>query len=260
MLFNVYWVIVALFLGGSSIPAFAQQTVGEQAQRHFDRGMAAVEMAASRSDLAAAAREFEAAARLAPDWPDVHYNLGAVREKLDDLDGAISSLNRYLELTPGAADAAAVRSQRNKIEYKRDKRDEMKKFFEVLAQPNHSKRLVSETGSCAKWTKDMAVSGNRLVVINTLKQNYNTKEIREWAEDYFNVEFDDRKYKYKAVLYKCTGETSKAFRTSPYCPTEYSVSGEIASFDPITVEENITVSDKMIPNNNVMCSQVWEIY
>lgn len=254
-----FWMLVTLFLAGSAASGFAQEITGEQAQRHFDRGTAAVEMAVSKSDFAAAVKEYEAAVRLAPDWPEAHYNLGLVREKLDDLDGAISSLNRYLELVPGAADAAVVRSQLNKIEYKRDKRNEMTRFLDILARPNHSKRLVSETGSCTKWTKDMVISDSKVVVVNALKQMYNFGEIRDWAEDYFNVDFDNKKYMYKAIHYKCTAETSRSFRTAPYCPTEYSVTGEIVSFDPITLAEDIFVTDKMIPSNNRSCSQVWEI-
>ncbi|MEZ4601141.1 MAG: tetratricopeptide repeat protein [Syntrophotaleaceae bacterium] len=251
---------VTLCLVGFAVPAFAQVPVNEQARRHFDRGTAAVEIAESQSDFAAAAREFEEAVRLAPEWPEAYYNLGLVREKLEDLEGAISSLNRYLELAPGAADAAAVRSQLNKIEYKRDKRGEMKNFFDILARPIHTKRLVNETGSCQKWTKDMVVSGNKVIIVNSLKQMYNSKEIRKWAEDYFDVQFDNKKYNYKAIHYKCTAETSRGFKTDPYCPTNYSVSGEIVSLDPITLKEDIVVFDKMIPHNNGRCNQVWEIH
>lgn len=106
------------------LPGRVYASVSEPAQRHFDRGTAAVEMATSRQDFEAAAREFEAAARLAPAWPDVHYNLALVREKLGDHDGAIAGFRRYLELAPQAPDAGAVRSQINKLEYQRDKQAE----------------------------------------------------------------------------------------------------------------------------------------
>lgn len=103
--------------------AGAVAAMSEQAQRHFVRGTAAVELAASRNDLEVAAREFSEAIRLAPDWPEAHYNLGLVREKLDDLDEAISSLNRYLELAPGASDAAQVREMIYRLEYLRERND-----------------------------------------------------------------------------------------------------------------------------------------
>lgn len=247
-------------LGLHLVSLDTQASVLEQAQRHFDRGTAAVEMASSRSDLESASREFAEAARLAPEWPEVHYNLGLVREKLDDLDGAVSSFKRYLDLAPGAADATVVRSQLNKIEYRRDKRDEMKRFYAILASPYHSKRLVSEMGSCTKWTQDMTMKGNQVVVTNTVKQMYNSREIRDWAQDYFEVNFTNKSYEYTAVHYKCGAETSRSLRTDPYCPTEYIVSGEIVSFSPITLKEDIVSRDKMIKHNNgSKCSHVWEI-
>lgn len=55
--------------------------VSEEAQRYFNRGMAAVEIAKSPDDYALAIKEFEKAIRLAPEWPDVYYNLGMVQEK-----------------------------------------------------------------------------------------------------------------------------------------------------------------------------------
>ncbi|MEZ4601140.1 MAG: tetratricopeptide repeat protein [Syntrophotaleaceae bacterium] len=105
----------------SALGTDAIAAVSDQAQRHFDRGTAAVEMAVSESDFEVAAGEFEEAIRLAPDWPEAHYNLGLVREKLNDLDGAIYSFRRYLALAPQAGDAAAVRSQINKVEFRREK-------------------------------------------------------------------------------------------------------------------------------------------
>jgi len=249
---------VTLCLLGFAVQALAQVPVGEQAQRHFDRGTAAVEMAETQSDFAAAAREFEEAVRLAPDWPEAHYNLGLVREKLDDLEGAVSSLNRYLELAPSVADAAAVRSQLNKIEYKRDKRDEMMQFFDILARPNHSKILVQEEGSCLQWTKNMVSSGKKILIVNKVKQMYNFKDMRDYANDYFEVNFDKKKYKYKATHYNCTKEVSRSLKISPYCPSDSIVSGELASFYPITLKEEILVIDSST-KNQFKCSQVWEV-
>ncbi|TRZ88823.1 MAG: tetratricopeptide repeat protein, partial [Methanosarcinales archaeon] len=92
--------------------------VSEEAKRHFDRGMAAVEMAKSPDDYAAAIKEFEQAIRLAPDWPDVYYNLGMVQEKAGKYRDAITSLKQYLRLAPNASDAATVKSLINKLEFK----------------------------------------------------------------------------------------------------------------------------------------------
>ena len=48
------------------------QKVPEEAKRHFDYGMAAAKM----EDFEAAVKEFEQAARLAPDWPEAFCSLG----------------------------------------------------------------------------------------------------------------------------------------------------------------------------------------
>ncbi|TRZ88818.1 MAG: tetratricopeptide repeat protein [Methanosarcinales archaeon] len=98
--------------------SWGQQTISEEAKRHFDRGMAAVEMAKSPDDYAAAIKEFEQAIRLAPNWPDVYYNLGLVQEKAGKFKDAAGSLRQYLKLAPNSPDAEAVRTLADKLEFK----------------------------------------------------------------------------------------------------------------------------------------------
>ena len=92
--------------------------VSDEAQRHFDRGMAAVEMAKSPDDYAAAIKEFEQAIRFAPDWPDAYYKLGMAQEKAGKYTDAITSLKKYLRLAPNGSSAALVKSIINKLEFK----------------------------------------------------------------------------------------------------------------------------------------------
>jgi tetratricopeptide (TPR) repeat protein len=75
------------------------QNISDEAMHHFDRGQAAVEMAKSPTDYEDAIKEFEKAATLAPDWPDVYYNLGLIQEKLRKYDDAIKNLTKYLEFS-----------------------------------------------------------------------------------------------------------------------------------------------------------------
>jgi hypothetical protein len=109
--------MILLFGVGS---AFGQ-TVSEEAKRHFDRGMAAADMAKSPNDYAAAIYEFEQAARLALDWPDVYCSLGKVQEIAGKCGDAAKSLRQYLRLAPDASDAEEIKSLINKLEYKAER-------------------------------------------------------------------------------------------------------------------------------------------
>jgi tetratricopeptide (TPR) repeat protein len=108
------------------------QNISDEARRHFDRGMAAVEMAKSPADYKDAIKEFEKAARLAPGWADVYYNLGMVQEKLNKYNEAVASFKQYLRLAPNASDTETVKSLVNKLEYKADKISEQAKIPALL--------------------------------------------------------------------------------------------------------------------------------
>jgi tetratricopeptide (TPR) repeat protein len=94
------------------------QNVSDEAKRYFDRGVAALEMATSPSEYDSAVTKFRQAAVLAPDWPDVYYNLGLAQEKAEKYSDAVISLRQYLKLSPNASDAEAVKTLISKLEYK----------------------------------------------------------------------------------------------------------------------------------------------
>jgi len=97
------------------------QNISDEAMRYFDRGQAAVEMAKADMDYEDAIIEFEKAAKLAPEWPDVYYNLGLIQEKGGKYSDAIRNLTKYLELSPNASDAREVNKIVTTIEYKMEK-------------------------------------------------------------------------------------------------------------------------------------------
>ena len=113
-------------------------TVPEEARRFMARGIAAVEMAKSPEDYEQAIKEFQQAARLAPDWPDPYNNLGFVQSKAGHTTSAIKSYQRYLDLAPGSPDAAKVREEISKLEYRRDRegqtalQEESNKYIQSL--------------------------------------------------------------------------------------------------------------------------------
>lgn len=126
--------ILILFFG---IESSFGQTVSDEAKRYFSRGVAAVEMAKSPTDYEMAIREFRQAATLAPDWPDVYYNLGLVQEKAEKFNDAVTSLKQYIRLAPNSADAETVKTLIYKLEYKREQEDGAKKIYEMMSWPTN---------------------------------------------------------------------------------------------------------------------------
>jgi len=111
--------IIILMLLCAATAAFGQK-ISDEARRHFDRGMAAVEMAKTPADYEKAVVEFEKAKSLAPGWPDVYYNLGLIQDKAGMYSEAMENLRKYLHLAPDAKDAEAVRTLINKLDYKKE--------------------------------------------------------------------------------------------------------------------------------------------
>lgn len=116
---RVLYAFIVLMLLCAATAAFGQK-VSDEARRYFDRAMAAVEMAKTPADYEKAVVEFEKAKSLAPDWPDVYYNLGLIQDKAGMYSEAMANLRRYLLLAPDAKDAEAVRTLINKLEYKQE--------------------------------------------------------------------------------------------------------------------------------------------
>lgn len=98
--------------------AEAAGDIPSEAQRHMIRGRAAIEMAKSPEEYRFAIEEFEKAVKLAPHWAEAYYNLGMVQAELGELPQAIANLKRYLELAPNAPDAAKVREEVIRLEYR----------------------------------------------------------------------------------------------------------------------------------------------
>src|SRR4030043_484384 len=105
------------------------ETVSEEARRYMARGLAAVEMAKTPKDYERAVREFEQAAKLAPNWPDVYFNLGSVQAKVGNYGEAMRHYKRYLELAPKPPDATKVREEIYKLEYRAEEEQRVRNRF-----------------------------------------------------------------------------------------------------------------------------------
>lgn len=113
--------------------ALAAQTAYDQARRHFDRGVAAVEMARAPEGYGEAIEEFKQAARLAPEWAEPYYNLGLLQEKTGQYGAALESFRQYLLLAPNSSDVEEVKSHINKLEYRKEKTEENTFVLKKLA-------------------------------------------------------------------------------------------------------------------------------
>ncbi|MGB5014641.1 MAG: hypothetical protein WBO68_11505, partial [Pyrinomonadaceae bacterium] len=122
------------------------QNISNEARRHFDRGMAAVETAKSPEDLSVAITEFKQATVLAPDWADAFFNLGKVQEAAEKYTDAIGSFRKYLQLSPESPDAGEVRSLINKISFKREKQTGIMRVFDLLINGKRKEVDCSRTG------------------------------------------------------------------------------------------------------------------
>lgn len=86
-------------------------------EREMVQGQTAFEIAKDNSDYEEAAHLFKKATDKAPECADAYFNLGMAYEKTTDYNKAISALEKYLQLKPGAEDAAAVRKQIYRLEF-----------------------------------------------------------------------------------------------------------------------------------------------
>lgn len=93
------------------LPLYAAQEIPESAKGHFKAGVALIEKADKPGDFLAAMAELEAAAAIAPGWPDIHFNLAKLAAETDKPAKAISEYARYLALVPEASDRTDVEKE-----------------------------------------------------------------------------------------------------------------------------------------------------
>jgi ankyrin repeat protein len=137
---------ILIFISFYSTSLVFGQEVSDEAQRHSDRGVAAIDI----KDFEAAIKEFEEAVKLAPDWPDAFYNLGAAQEGAEKYRDAVRSYTEYLRLAPNADDAEDIKSLINTLEFKAE---------QVLTIPDIVDTLVScnEKGGWQEFDSDSGI-------------------------------------------------------------------------------------------------------
>ncbi len=161
----------------------------EEAKKHMAFGAAALEMAQSDDGFKKAAVEFEAAAKLAPKWPAPYYNLGVVYSKLEDWEDALANYNKYLELSPKAKDADAVKSEIYKIQYKKEQQFDLGQFqgfynsekfslaFRDLGMGHGKIQITCQSGEdFVLWNDDVELKEDKATGRMTFKALFNQAE------------------------------------------------------------------------------------
>jgi thioredoxin 1 len=103
--------LIAILCLFGALPALSEQDVPEAARKHFQSGIALIEKAEKPSDFLAAMTEFEAAAAIAPVWPDIHYNIAMLAAEIDKPAKAIKEYQMYLTLSPKSQDRPRIEGE-----------------------------------------------------------------------------------------------------------------------------------------------------
>jgi tetratricopeptide (TPR) repeat protein len=90
--------------------------VGPDALKHASAAVAGVKNAHNKQDFEAAQWEYQNALALAPWWTNAWFNLAALDEQLDDVDGARFALQSYLRSSPEAPDRATIAKRLHDLE------------------------------------------------------------------------------------------------------------------------------------------------
>lgn len=122
--------------------------VPEEAERDMLRGEAAVEIAKDKSGFEKAAKEFQAALRIAPWLARGYFNLSVVLENVGDYAGAARNARLYLLAAPSAPDVDVVRKRIIKLEYKSEqtKAEELQK-----EDARRANQFLDIAGVWSKW-------------------------------------------------------------------------------------------------------------
>ncbi|MDD2700888.1 MAG: tetratricopeptide repeat protein [Sideroxydans sp.] len=119
----------------SANTVLAEETAAD-ARKHMVRGVAAIEMAKTNSELELAANEFGRATELDPGLSAAWFNLGSVQSKLGKYAQAISSYRRYLELVPNAEDAMKVEDEIIKLEFRQEQAAKVTSMVGTWLEPD----------------------------------------------------------------------------------------------------------------------------
>jgi len=245
---KAFFIALALLLVSFSTGTFGQ-AVSDEAKRHLDRGIAAIELANSPDDYAPAIKEFKQAVSLAPNWPDAYYDLGKAQEKAEKYSDAISSLRQFLMVAPNSNEAEAVKTLINKLEYKSEREETIKQAYDIMTSGSYSrkqvdrKQLSGEAGGRGLGLGPMSsfrIQSGKMEVANSWYESsgvdsYHPQQHPRIPREWEPVKVNGKSYEYTFSHYM---DTSLSYVVR----MDYEVKGEITSIDPPQVKETVRCS------------------
>jgi tetratricopeptide (TPR) repeat protein len=224
------------------------QTVPEEAQKHYYRGQAAMEMAKVPADYESAIAEYTKAINLAPNWPDAQFALGQVYEKIGKYAEAIASYKKYLQLAPTAANAETVKANIYKLEYKLDKVNEKQKIITALT--SYRFKVISgelKLFYCGYINKFIQ-SGDNLKVFLSCPSSLD-------FEHTVPAMFDGSKLTFKFSTYNCPQAPS--LRQYP-CEWKVTIEAELISTSPVRFKVKETMDSQFEKGLQNIYFSEWE--
>lgn len=138
-------ILLSLILAAVLLPSSA--IAQDRAHTFMVRGLAAVEMARNDDELAAAIEEFKKATEIDPTLTVAWYNMGKIQAKTGQLKDAVNSFNRYLSIAPQAEDAAKVRDEIIKLEYRIENQEKIQSLSGTWDTADGLKAQIDVSGS-----------------------------------------------------------------------------------------------------------------
>ena len=160
--------------------------LSDEAQKHLDRGVAAIEGAKSEEDFKDACAEFAKVLTIAPWFGSGYRPLAIAQDKSDQYDAALKNLEFYLLSQPSSEDTAWAKSLMNKIEYRKEK-DAKESSPEAVAerkQSNDTELIKSLDGARYAYQSrgprtivDLALDIRGTILIASSCLKYKTPEV-----------------------------------------------------------------------------------
>lgn len=169
------------------------QEISEEAKRHYDRGITALEMIENTkfANYTDAIKEFNKVKELAPKFKDVYLKLGQIYLKLKKYQEAAKNYKEYLPLENDAKKVSEIKTLINKLEYKAEKARE-------LEPPTYNDVRIGDWVKlkflCLSFGVNSLASGTNKTITCIDKDNYFVKlriyEVQldgKWEDDRYEI-------------------------------------------------------------------------